>query len=364
MKQLISLSLASLAALALVGCSSSAPASSVAPAASAPSAVSSEPTEAPVGMPNPITECASSDEVNQAVGCQIAQLPVMGVTDHRFSVIDCGSHKMGQYEFTFMGADWCYRAAPTEEDISGVYLNDGSLLSERCASGETYADADCLYTRWFDGNMQYSLYAAPSASLTAEQFASAIGDFRSLQASGSAGQAGDIATDDRWDVNNGTFEAIIECDPNYNIPSVELYVAHVYDVNHIIGMNPGDQIESEINLNFVTVEDVKVEDDGKIKVNGGDPATGGLSFQIIKGTMDCVALDDWGYPIRTMVDKFPADFADDVVMHEDVFTPGTTNTHNGSHEVLSFFHDLMGIYPFTVRIENGKIVELNSGHLV
>lgn len=295
MKQLISLSLVSLAALALVGCSSSAPASSVTSAASAPSAVSSELAEEPVGMPNPITECASSDEVNQTVGCQIAQLPVMGVTNHRFSVIDCGSHKMGQYEFSFMGADWCYRAAPTEEDISGVYLEDGSLLSERCAPGETYADADCLYTRWFNGNMQYSLYAAPSAALTAEQFASAVGDFRSLQTSGSAGQTDEIAADGHWDVNNGTFEAIIEVDPNSPDLTVELYP------------------------------------------DGGS---------------------------GEMLASFPAVFADDVFMQEDIYTPGTWQSYSGAEEVRSFFDGMMGIYPFTVRIENGKIVELTSGRLV
>ena len=89
-----------------------------------PAAPTSEPDPA-VGMPNPITEYGSLEEINDIVGMKLAHPPVMGVTDERFSIIDAGETKIAEYVFKVAGVEYDFRGSPSfDGDISGYYTAD------------------------------------------------------------------------------------------------------------------------------------------------------------------------------------------------------------------------------------------------
>ncbi len=119
------------------------------------------PAEENVGMPSPLTEVATVDELNAAVGCCIFRLdPEMyPVTDEVFTLIS-GEKQIADYSFAWDGKAATLRAAVSQEDISGIYMDDGKMPFEHLEEDAPYAILDTgygLWTRWFLGGMQYSL---------------------------------------------------------------------------------------------------------------------------------------------------------------------------------------------------------------
>lgn len=121
-----------------------------------------DPSEEPlIGMPSPLKEAASVDELNAAVGCCIFRLdPEMyPVTDEAYTLID-GEKQLAQYSFSWAGKPVTLRAAVAQDDISGIYMDDGKMPYEHLSEGDPYEVLDTgygLWTRWFLGGMQYSL---------------------------------------------------------------------------------------------------------------------------------------------------------------------------------------------------------------
>lgn len=71
---------------------------------------------------------------------------------------------IGQYTFTYNGGTYTLRAAKDTGDISGVWENGTTLGNGR--EGDVTAittENGGLWSRWFDGDMQYSLYAEGAA---------------------------------------------------------------------------------------------------------------------------------------------------------------------------------------------------------
>lgn len=112
-------------------------------------------------IPSPITDRASLDEVNEAIGSAMKRPADLELTDEAWSTIDDEEkNHIGQYNFTYNGATYTLRAAKETGDISGVWENGTTLGNGR--EGDVTAmttEAGGIWSRWFDGDMQYSLYA-------------------------------------------------------------------------------------------------------------------------------------------------------------------------------------------------------------
>lgn len=143
-------------------------------------------SEPSIGMENPMTECASLNEVNEAVGGNLCGPAAMGASDEAYFVIDCGSYKIGEYQFKVNGYDYILRCAKTEEDISGVYLSgqDDTAFAEGNGSVvtgddgmQTNSDGEYKCARWFVDDMQYVLSVKDGGALESETFISIVSEF-------------------------------------------------------------------------------------------------------------------------------------------------------------------------------------------
>ena len=87
------------------------------------------------------------------------------LTDEAWATIDDEEkNPIGQYTFTYNGGTYTLRAAKDTGDISGVWENGTTLGNGR--EGDVTAittENGGLWSRWFDGDMQYSLYAEGAA---------------------------------------------------------------------------------------------------------------------------------------------------------------------------------------------------------
>ena len=114
-------------------------------------------------IPSPITDRASLDEVNEVIGSAMKRPADLELTNEAWSTIDIDDEEknhVGQYAFTYNGGTYTLRAAKDTGDISGVWENGTTLGNGR--EGDVTAittENGGLWSRWFDGDMQYSLYA-------------------------------------------------------------------------------------------------------------------------------------------------------------------------------------------------------------
>ena len=106
-------------------------------------------------IPNPLSEVDSVDDINSRIGCRIKN---MESAESESYVVISGETELGQYTFSVDGAEYTLRAAKTTDDISGVYTSDGTLGDTAEPDSITECDDGAYYEKWFDGDMQYSLY--------------------------------------------------------------------------------------------------------------------------------------------------------------------------------------------------------------
>ncbi|MBR3693971.1 MAG: hypothetical protein IKL88_05545 [Erysipelotrichales bacterium] len=106
---------------------------------------------------NPVRNVDSLEDVNAAIGCKIYPVEEYSVSDERFYVIN---DSVGGYAFVIDGVSYTLRAARTTEDISGVYYEGMSLGEYADENGtDSLVSVGSMWIRWFDGDMQYSLYS-------------------------------------------------------------------------------------------------------------------------------------------------------------------------------------------------------------
>lgn len=138
--------------------------------------------EEAVGIPNPVVEYDSLEEINTIVGVNLMHPAVMGVTNERFSVI---SNSIAQYECEINGLEWVFRGAYiTEEDISGLYYEDNTFTP---GDDFTLYTNECYLERFFDGERQYTIAVMGPVSadgevlMDEETFMNICMEFESIQ---------------------------------------------------------------------------------------------------------------------------------------------------------------------------------------
>lgn len=122
-------------------------------------------------VPNPVQTVESLKAINSSVGCAMRVPDEKTVTDEKFHVISGTSDAvLGEYTFVLDGTKYVFRAAKTEDDITGVHVGSGTLGSLAVAGADVIPEevsTGGYWARWFDGMMQYVLY---SSSATYAQF--------------------------------------------------------------------------------------------------------------------------------------------------------------------------------------------------
>lgn len=105
---------------------------------------------------NPMQKCNSLEEINQLIGSDVVR-PEVELYDEVFYVINTEC-PVGEYSFFYQDIKYTLRFAKTEEDISGIYYNGNTLGALHNDSEEVLVIHDYgVWTRWFDGDIQYSL---------------------------------------------------------------------------------------------------------------------------------------------------------------------------------------------------------------
>lgn len=114
---------------------------------------SEEPAEEEAGMPNPVHECESADDLTQATGISL-DAPE-GATDVSYAYLDPaeeGGQQIAQVQFTLDGQEYCYRCQMTDEvSIYGnkdVEANPEALMTELNEQTNTGAQLAGLYCEW------------------------------------------------------------------------------------------------------------------------------------------------------------------------------------------------------------------------
>ena len=117
-------------------------------------------------IPNPWTDCATLDELNAAAGTALhTPTGLESISDESFAYMTNDGCTLAQYEFIYNGGAYTLRTAHTQGDISGVY-QDGQTLGELDTEDNDIltTDDNALWSRWFDGDTQYSLYAVNASA--------------------------------------------------------------------------------------------------------------------------------------------------------------------------------------------------------
>lgn len=125
-----------------------------------------------VGMPNPIKECASLQEINDALGCKLTHPGVMGVTDEKFLLYETSEYTMAEYKFSVNGYEYSFRCAPIAYmDISGYYINGKLAFNEETSNYVEFSgDGNAKLSRWFTLDGQYVLCVKDKGQMQQDTF--------------------------------------------------------------------------------------------------------------------------------------------------------------------------------------------------
>lgn len=112
---------------------------------------------------SPYTDYSDISSVNEAAGTAIKESTLSDITEVGYNTIDNVSFLIAQYSFDYNGISYTVRAAKTEDDISGIYVEDGTISAK--AADETIIEIDGTYfVRWFENGIQYNLFASDTNS--------------------------------------------------------------------------------------------------------------------------------------------------------------------------------------------------------
>ena len=116
------------------------------------------------GLPNPIVEYDSLDEINEKIGAALLPPSETDVSEERFSVIN---NSIAQYVCNFHGLEWIFRAAGfIDEDISGIFSEYNEFIPGQDAGIYTN---EFYLTRFFDGGRQYTIVVESPVSADGEE---------------------------------------------------------------------------------------------------------------------------------------------------------------------------------------------------
>lgn len=112
---------------------------------------------------SPYTDYSDISSVNEAAGTAIKESTLSDITEVGYNTIDNVSFLIAQYSFDYNGISYTVRAAKTEDDISGIYVEDGTISSK--TADETIIEIEGTYfVRWFENGIQYNLFASDTNS--------------------------------------------------------------------------------------------------------------------------------------------------------------------------------------------------------
>ena len=185
MKKIIAMVLIAAVIAAFCGCgkeTESAASVEAATTAAGSAAKTGTAESAPAGVPDPVVEYGSLEEINKAAGVNLMRPAVMGVSEERFSVID---GKIARYVCDINGREWTFSGAcVTDEDISGIF--DERIVFVPGEDYGIYANEFYL-DRFFDGDRQYTIVVKDPVSadgeilLDGETFSNCCMEMRSIQ---------------------------------------------------------------------------------------------------------------------------------------------------------------------------------------
>lgn len=131
------------------------------------------------GMPNPMVEFNSLEEINKKVNVNLVRPAAMGVSDEVFNVIN---NEIADYKFKIAGRDYSFRAAhkDDDEDISGIYI-DGKTAFEGNEADYSIVSGEGYYVgRFFVDDVQYVLSVADDGTVSDVDFDSICLEMRNL----------------------------------------------------------------------------------------------------------------------------------------------------------------------------------------
>ena len=107
------------------------------------------------GLSSPVAEYSSLEEINAAANVNIVLPEGYEFEDVSFvTIVD-----IAQYKFNYEGSEYSVRAANyTDRDISGVYVDDGTLFEGTDADYSTAGDGTYDACRFIVNGCQYVVY--------------------------------------------------------------------------------------------------------------------------------------------------------------------------------------------------------------
>ncbi len=127
-----------------------------------------EKEEQEAGMPNPMVEYSSLDEINDACGCSLVKPDRDVLTDEKYFVIDCEGYKIAEYQFTIDRTPFSFRYADTSEDISGIYDGENTIFA-KSEGDDTVMTDTYKASRWFSEG-QYCLATTEPGDISNDSF--------------------------------------------------------------------------------------------------------------------------------------------------------------------------------------------------
>lgn len=125
-----------------------------------------------MAIANPVTECASLEEVNEIAGTNLQRPGVMGVKDVDYLVIDCGDYIMGQYDFEVNGLPCMLRNANVTNkiDISGFYDGEGTAFGVVYENPQYYYADEFKFAHWDSIDGQFVFCVNDNGTMNKKDF--------------------------------------------------------------------------------------------------------------------------------------------------------------------------------------------------
>lgn len=139
--------------------------------------------EEPTGMPNPMKEVASLEELCEAANCAMIKPEGVEVADEAFFMIE-GNPQIAEYQFTVDGKKCSLRFADVDAktDISGVYGDEGTIYASYTEEGTVNVQNDDLQSqRWFTVDGQYVFTVLDGGEWEWTQFDGIVSQFADME---------------------------------------------------------------------------------------------------------------------------------------------------------------------------------------
>ena len=139
--------------------------------------------ENPTGMPNPMKEVASLEELCEAANCAMIKPEGVEVADEAFFMIE-SEPQIAEYQFTVDGKKCSLRFADVDAktDISGVYGDEGTIYADYTEEGTVNIQNDDLQShRWFTVDGQYVFTVFDGGEWEWTQFDGLVSQFAGME---------------------------------------------------------------------------------------------------------------------------------------------------------------------------------------